>query len=103
MNLISIDKMNKVFGKKDNIGEYFYVCEQLMPCFLYRDKQCIVIAGEDQDPFFRLARELALKMNCKEPIILCVSKLSDAKYLITRQYLSEFQISLNLSSVKLPI
>ena len=35
-----------------------------------RDKQCIVIAGEDQDPFFRLARELALKMNCKEPIIL---------------------------------
>jgi tryptophanyl-tRNA synthetase len=70
MNLISIDKMNKVFGKKDNIGEYFYVCEQLMPCFLYKDKQCIVIAGEDQDPFFRLAREMALKMKCKEPIIL---------------------------------
>jgi tryptophanyl-tRNA synthetase len=70
MGLTTMNQLEHIFGKKDNIGEYFYVFVQLMPCFLYPDKQCIIIAGKDQDPFFRLARDLAKRLNHPSPIII---------------------------------
>jgi hypothetical protein len=70
MGLVTPDQLSNIFGKKNNIGEYFYVFYQLVPCFLSPDSQCIVICGIDQDPFFRLARYLAKKIGSKPPIIL---------------------------------
>jgi tryptophanyl-tRNA synthetase len=70
MSILTVDLLNNIFGPKSNIGELFYVAYQLMPCFIDKNKQCIVIAGEDQDPFFRLARDIAHKLHCKPPIIL---------------------------------
>jgi tryptophanyl-tRNA synthetase len=70
MGLITVEELGNIFGKKDNIGEYFYVFYQMMPCFLNRDSQCIVICGVDQDPFFRLARNFAKKLGFKPPIVL---------------------------------
>lgn len=69
MSLVTLNKLEHIFGKKDNVGEYFYVFVQLLPCFI-ENKQCIIIAGKDQDPFFRLARELATKMSFNPPIII---------------------------------
>lgn len=60
MNMCNINELENIFGKKSHIGEYFYVFYQLMPCFLYK-AQCI-----DQDPFFRLAKNIAHKL--KHPI-----------------------------------
>ena len=62
MSLVSIEQLEKIFGKKNNIGEYFYVFYQLVPCFKSFDHQCIVVCGIDQDPFFRLGRFLAKKI-----------------------------------------
>jgi tryptophanyl-tRNA synthetase len=70
MGLVTTDQLAKIFGKKDNIGEYFYVFYQLVPCFLSLKSQCVVICGIDQDPFFRLARDLARRLGFKPPIIL---------------------------------
>jgi tryptophanyl-tRNA synthetase len=70
MSLVTVEQLSNIFGKKDNIGEYFYVFYQMAPCFIHPDKQCIVVAGVDQDPFFRLARHLAKKIGSKPPIIL---------------------------------
>lgn len=70
MGLVTVEQLSKIFGKKDNIGEYFYVFYQLVPCFLSPDSQCVVICGIDQDPFFRLARDLARRLGYKPPIIL---------------------------------
>lgn len=70
MSILTVDLLNNIFGQKSNIGELFYVSYQLMPCFIDKNKQCIIIAGEDQDPFFRLARDIAHKLECKPPIIL---------------------------------
>jgi tryptophanyl-tRNA synthetase len=70
MSLVTVEQLSNIFGKKDNIGEYFYVFYQMVPCFINYDKQCIVVAGVDQDPFFRLARHLAKKIGSKPPIIL---------------------------------
>lgn len=70
MSIVTLDQLTNIFGKKNNIGEYFYVFYQLIPCFLSPDSQCLVICGIDQDPFFRLARFLAKKIGYKPPIIL---------------------------------
>jgi tryptophanyl-tRNA synthetase len=70
MSLVTLDQLSNIFGKKNNIGEYFYVFYQLIPCFLSPESQCIVVCGIDQDPFFRLARFLAKKIGYKPPIIL---------------------------------
>ena len=70
MSLVTLEQLTNIFGKKDNIGEYFYVFYQMVPCFLNKDSQCIVVCGIDQDPFFRLARYLAKKLGYQPPIIL---------------------------------
>lgn len=69
MNMCNFNDLKNTFGEKSHIGEYFYVFYQLMPCFLYTS-QCIVIAGVDQEPFFRLARDIASKLKHPKPIIL---------------------------------
>jgi tryptophanyl-tRNA synthetase len=69
MGMCTLNELEHIFGKKIHIGEYFYVFYQLMPCFI-SDKQCIVIAGVDQEPFFRLARDLADKLKHPKPIII---------------------------------
>ena len=70
MGLVTLEQLSKIFGKKDNIGEYFYVFYQLVPCFLSVSSQCVIICGIDQDPFFRLGRDLARRLGYKPPIIL---------------------------------
>ena len=70
MSMCTLDQLTHIFGKKNNIGEYFYVFYQMVPCFLSPDSQCIVVCGIDQDPFFRLARNLAKRLGYKPPIVL---------------------------------
>jgi tryptophanyl-tRNA synthetase len=68
LGMTNINTLNNIFGEKTNVGEYFYPLYQILPCFL--GKQCIVVAGKDQDPFFRLARDLARRIGHKPPILL---------------------------------
>lgn len=70
MSLVNLNQLEHIFGKKENIGEYFYVFVQMAPCFIENDKQCIIIAGKNQDPFFRLARDLAKRINKPMPIVI---------------------------------
>jgi tryptophanyl-tRNA synthetase len=75
VSLRNVNHMDNLFGEKTNIGEYFYPFIQIAPCFLKKNSQCIVIAGKDQDPFFRLARDLAKRLNFNPPIIIYVKSV----------------------------
>jgi len=68
LGMVSINTLNHIFGEKQNLGEYFYPLLQILPS-LSKTRQCIVVAGVDQDPFFRLARELARRLKYIHPII----------------------------------
>jgi tryptophanyl-tRNA synthetase len=68
LGMVSVNTLNHIFGEKDNLGEYFYPLLQILPS-LSTTRQCIVVAGVDQDPFFRLARELARRLKCIPPIV----------------------------------
>lgn len=70
MTMTTINELNKIFGEKTHVGEYFYVFYQLMPCFLDKNKTAIIIAGIDQDPFFRLCRDIAPRIGFAKPIII---------------------------------
>jgi len=66
---ISVHTLESIFGAKANLGEYFYPLLQILPC-MSRDARCIVVAGADQDPFFRLARDIARKLGYPPPVVL---------------------------------
>ncbi len=68
LGMVSVNTLNHIFGEKDNLGEYFYPLLQILPS-LSKDRQCIVVAGVDQDPFFRLARDLAKRLKFIPPVI----------------------------------
>lgn len=70
MNSITFNQLQNIYGEKNNIGDYFYYFVQMIPCFIYPSKTCVVIAGKDQDTYFRIARDLSRKCKFNPPIIL---------------------------------
>lgn len=75
MKMVNVNTLSNIFGEKENLGEYFYPIIQLLPCFKDKSKQCIVVAGLDQDPFFRLARDLAKRLGYLPPIVIYVKSV----------------------------
>lgn len=69
MSLVSIHTLDSIFGSKRSVGDYFYPLIQILPCMV-AGARCIVVAGVDQDPFFRLARDIARRLGFPPPIIL---------------------------------
>lgn len=70
LSLVNVNQLEHVFGPKPTLGEYLYPLLQILPCFLDPSKQALVVAGRDQDPFFRLAHAVAKRMGCRPPILL---------------------------------
>ncbi len=72
---INFSNVKAIFGLKNesSIGEIFYPAIQvthiLLPTLLY-NKRVIVPIGIDQDPFIRLARDVADKLGIKKPASL---------------------------------
>lgn len=103
MNTCTLNELENTFGKKSHIGEYFYVFYQLLPCFLY-NSQCIVIAGVDQEPFFRLGRHIASKLNHPKPIIIYTKNIpglnGDEKMSTSKPETYPIFLSDNLNEIK---
>lgn len=71
---ITFSTTKAVFGFKDdrNIGEIFYTSMQAVPCFLpsFLKKQnipCLIPMAIDQDPHFRIARDVLPKLGYFKP------------------------------------
>ncbi|MHA1409454.1 MAG: tryptophan--tRNA ligase [Candidatus Odinarchaeia archaeon] len=60
---ITLSTVKAVFGFKNenNIGLIFFPAVQAMPCFLFK-KQCLIPAAIDQDPYWRIQRDIAPKL-----------------------------------------
>lgn len=60
---ITLSAVKAVFGFKNetNIGLIFFPAIQAMPCFLL-EKQCLIPAAIDQDPYWRIQRDVAPKL-----------------------------------------
>lgn len=69
LRIVSVNTLTQIFGAKPSIGEYLYPLIQILPCFS-KGRQCIVVAGIDQDPFFRLARDVARRLGFTPPAVL---------------------------------
>lgn len=97
LSMVNVNQLNHIFGEKGNIGEYFYPLYQILPCFLNKNKQCIIIAGKDQDPFFRLARDLAGRLGYKKPIIIYTKSIPglDGSEKMSTSVISSLPIFLN--------
>ncbi|MCJ7731397.1 tryptophan--tRNA ligase [Candidatus Bathyarchaeota archaeon] len=66
--------MRAVFGFNDesNLGIMFFPSMQAAPCFLESERAgepvpCLIPAGIDQDPYWRLTRDIALKLGYPKP------------------------------------
>ncbi len=68
---INFSNTKAVFGftNETNIGMIFYTSLQSAPCFL-EDKPVLIPLGVDQDPHFRLTRDIAPKIGKIKPAII---------------------------------
>jgi len=62
--LISFQSTTKIFGfgNHSNIGIIFYPAVQIVPTF-FEEGRVLIPAAIDQDPYFRLQRDIAFKLN----------------------------------------
>ena len=78
---LTINNVLGAFGGtlSTNIGEVFYTAIQIAPCFFRTDKDemsmCLVICGEDQVPYFHLARDIAHRLGAPKPAVLVLPTL----------------------------
>lgn len=68
---INFSNTKAVFGftNKTNIGMIFYTSLQSAPCFI-EDKAVLIPLGVDQDPHFRLTRDIAPKIGKPKPALI---------------------------------
>jgi len=57
------------FSNETNIGMIFYTSLQSAPCFI-EDKPVLIPLGVDQDPHFRLTRDIAPKIGKPKPALI---------------------------------
>ena len=57
------------FTNETNIGMIFYTSLQSAPCFI-EDKPVLIPLGVDQDPHFRLTRDIAQKIGKQKPALI---------------------------------
>ncbi len=57
------------FTPETNVGLIFYTSIQSAPCFL-ENKPCLIPLGVDQDPHFRITRDIAPKIGKYKPAVI---------------------------------
>lgn len=74
---ITFSTIKSSFGFTDsnNIGSIFYTAMQTVPCFLPnvlsgKDEYCLIPLAVDQDPHFRISRDVVQKLGHKKPAVL---------------------------------
>ena len=68
---INFSNTKAVFGfqNKTNVGMIFYTSLQSAPCFI-EDMPVLIPFGVDQDPHFRITRDIAPKLNKPKPALI---------------------------------
>ena len=68
---INFSNTKAVFGftNETNLGMIFYTSLQSAPCFI-EDKPVLIPLGVDQDPHFRITRDIAQKINKIKPALI---------------------------------
>ena len=68
---LNFSNTKAVFGftNETNIGMIFYTSLQSAPCFI-EDKPVLIPLGVDQDPHFRLTRDIAPKIGKEKPALI---------------------------------
>ena len=74
---ITFSTIKSAFGFNDsnNIGSIFYTAMQTVPCFLpnvlnEKNEYCLIPMAIDQDPHFRISRDVIEKLGHKKPAII---------------------------------
>lgn len=78
MKLTNINQLKHIYGLQDNdnIGKYMWSLFQSVvsfpECFefLSKDSMCLIPMAVDQAPYFRMARDLAPRLNYHKPVLL---------------------------------
>lgn len=78
-SLVSLKTLQSIFGFADtcSLAQVELPLYQIAPCFpsslsdfIPANAHCLVVCGLDQDPYFRLARDLAPTLKVKKPAVI---------------------------------
>jgi tryptophanyl-tRNA synthetase len=87
-NKLTISQIKNTFGvtDADNIGKIAFPTLQMCPCFydafpdfIEKGAQCLIPCAIDQDPYFRLVRDIAPKLGYPKPAVLHTKFLPSLK------------------------
>lgn len=76
---ITVKQMTSTFGINDGdkLGNYYFPAIEAAPAFhcaltgiIDNHPRCLVVLGLDQDPYFRLARDVAHNLKCPKPALI---------------------------------
>lgn len=108
----SVGKMRDIFGFDDSgtSGNFFFPVIESCPAFhvalkgiIDNHKQCLVVLGLDQDPFFRLARDVAVHLKCSKPMLLHTAFVPGLKNIEIKMSSSDPQSAIFLSDTNAQI
>ncbi|KAI5190699.1 tryptophanyl-tRNA synthetase [Nematocida minor] len=103
---LTLKEFQKVFGFKEDakIGQVSFPSRQMAPCYpssfpgiLPKDAICLIPCSIDQDPYFRLARDIANKMQAIKPATVYTYFLPALQGAATKMSASSFESSIYLS------
>ncbi|KAG0438569.1 Tryptophan--tRNA ligase [Dictyocoela muelleri] len=103
--LISLHDAIKIFGfdQNSNLGQIHFPVKEIAPCFpdsftfLKKGMMCLVPAAIDQDPFFRVARDISKKMDHHKPCSIYSTFLPDLRGVNTKMSASDPNSSIYLN------
>ncbi|OAG30993.1 tryptophanyl-tRNA synthetase [Nematocida sp. ERTm5] len=111
-NILTIEKtltlkdMQKVFGLTESakVGQIAFPVKQIAPCYatsfpeyLDKDAICLIPSSIDQDPYFRLARDISHKLNGIKPCSIYTYFLPALQGACTKMSASAQETSIYLS------
>ena len=86
MKNLTCNQIRACFGVEDgdNLGKMFFPALQMVPSFattfgMDKNVRCLIPCGIDQDPYFRLVRDVAKKMKFKKPVVIHTNFLPSLK------------------------
>lgn len=103
---LTLNEFQKVFGFKNDakVGQISFPSRQMSPCYpssfpgyIAEDAICLIPCSIDQDPYFRLARDIANKMGSKKPATVYTYFLPALQGSSTKMSASSFESSIYLS------
>lgn len=107
---VNVNQVKKTFGftDEDNCGKFAFPAIQIAPCFSSSfphifgtaNVPCLIPCAIDQDPYFRMTRDIAHSLDCEKPALIHSKFIASLKGLNGKMSSSDPTTAIYISDTK---